>query len=165
VRTAVGDRLAAEETPRTLIRQREAKRSKLHGELVALRSNRDLAVRRVLVGTGDRLDGKVERGLRDARRSRRDLLEPSFPVERLEPEEAIVRAVRERHQRGGREIPIHEDDEPSSRFGKKAHVHGEAVDGSVVHHQRVASVRFANPPERVMAISYFGFVHRRHVRL
>ena len=88
-----------------------------------------------------------------------------LPVERLEPEKAIVGAVGKRHQSRGREIPVHQENEPLSGLGKKAQMHRESVDGPVVDHQGMAAVAFVNPAQSVVGVLYLGLVRRRHFRL
>ena len=77
----------------------------------------------------------------------------------------IVGAVGKRHQSRGREISVHQENEPLSRFGKKPQMHCIAVDDPVVDHLGMAAVAFVNPRQSVVGVLDFGLVRRRHCRL
>ena len=154
----------AEKPPFALINQRGAQTPKLHHEPLRLGPNRERPVRGMLVSSHDFFDWNIERGLPDIRRRCRHLLEPALPVQRLEPEKAIVGAVGNRHQSLGREIAVHQDNQPLSRLRKKAHMHHESVDGAVVGHQGMAAVALVDPAQGVRAVPYLGLVRLRHLR-
>ena len=148
LRAPVGNGFLAEKPPFALINQRETKGPKLHQELVPVGAT----VSGPYAGCSYRpttlLERKVERDGRDIlQRWRRFFDESRLPVERLEPEKVIVGAVGKRHQSRGREISVHQENEPLSRFGKKPQMHRIAVDGPVVDHQGMAAVAFVNPPK------------------
>src|SRR4029078_5737161 len=101
---------------------------------------------------------KVQRAAANVGQGRRVFLVPSPPVQRREPQEAIVGAVGEGRQRCGGALPVHQQNETLARFGEIAPLRRETVDGTVVDHQRVAAVRLVNPAQGVRGLRDLGLV-------